>query len=136
MYKRNSKLTRVEISHNLDQEIFYEFKKWGSVSSDFYEDRFTVEEMLQIILEIYKNMNWVISILSAILIGAFYGGIAGNAMLPRNKNNKIIQNRMIRYTIVCIVLLSCNFLFSFWHGVVAIVLGYFIQTITGSQIKE
>lgn len=86
--------------------------------------------------EIYKNMNWVISILSAILIGAFYGGIAGNAMLPRNKNNKIIQNRMIRYTIVCIVLLSCNFLFSFWHGVVATVLGYFIQTITGSQIKE
>ena len=86
--------------------------------------------------EIHKNMDWVISILSAILIGALYGGIAGNAMLPRNKNNKIIQNRMIRYTIVCIVLLSCNFLFSFWHGVVAIVLGYFIQIITGSQIKE
>ena len=64
MYKRNSKLTRVEISHNLDQEIFYEFKKWGSVSSDFYEDRFTVEEMLQIILETIWNYESSTGVLS------------------------------------------------------------------------
>ena len=81
-------------------------------------------------------MNWIIPIISAILIGAFYGGIAGNAMLPSNRHNKKIQNRMIRYTVVCLALLSCNFFLSLWHGVVAIVLGYVVQTITGSQVKE
>lgn len=64
MYKKNSKLTRVEISHNLDQEIFYEFKRFGSISSDFYEDNFTVEEMLQIIFETiwsYESSTGVLS---------------------------------------------------------------------------
>jgi len=81
-------------------------------------------------------MDWAIAILSAIFIGAFYGGIAGNAMLPRNRHNKEIQNRMIRYTFICIALLSCNFFFSLWHGIGAIVLGYIVQTIMGSQVKE
>ena len=64
MYKRNSKLTRVEISHNLEQEIFYEFKKFGSVSPDYYEDNFTVEEMLQIILETIWNYESSTGVLS------------------------------------------------------------------------
>lgn len=64
MYKRNSKLTRVEISHNLDQEIFYEFKKFGSVCSDFYEDRFSLEEMLHIIFETMWNYESSTGVLS------------------------------------------------------------------------
>ena len=64
MYKRNSKLTRVEISHNLDQEIFYEFKKFGSVCPDFYEGRFTLEEMLQIIFETMWNYESSTGVLS------------------------------------------------------------------------
>lgn len=64
MYKRNSKLTRVEISHNLDQEIFYEFKKFGSVCPDFYEDRFTLEEMLHIIFETMWNYESSTGVLS------------------------------------------------------------------------
>lgn len=55
MYKQNSKLTRVEISHNLDHEIFHEFKKFGSACPDFYEDRLTLEEMLEIIFETMWN---------------------------------------------------------------------------------
>lgn len=55
MYKRNSKLTKVEINHNLEREIYYGFKRFGSVSTDYYEDRFTLDEMLQIIFETILN---------------------------------------------------------------------------------
>lgn len=64
MYKRNSKLTSVEIRHNLEQEIFYEFKRFGCISPDFYEDNFTVEEMLQIIFETIWNYESSTGVLS------------------------------------------------------------------------
>lgn len=64
MYKQNSKLTRVEIEHNLEQEIFYDFKRFGSIDSDFYEDNFTLEEMLQIIFETMWNYESSTGVLS------------------------------------------------------------------------
>ena len=81
-------------------------------------------------------MNWIITILSTIIIGAIYGGIAGNAISPSNQKNKIVQNRMTKYSIICLALLSCNFFFSIAHGIFAIVLGYIIQMIIGSGVKE
>lgn len=64
MYKRNSKLTKVEIRHNLEREIFYEFKRHGSVSPDYYEGNFTIEEMLQIIFETMWNYESSTGVLS------------------------------------------------------------------------
>lgn len=52
------------MSHNLDQEIFYEFKKFGSICPDFDEDRFTLEEMLQIIFETMWNYESSTGVLS------------------------------------------------------------------------
>lgn len=64
MYKRNSKLTKVEVNHNLEREIFYEFKRFGSVGSSYYEDRFTLDEMLQIIFETMLNYESSTGVLS------------------------------------------------------------------------
>ena len=64
MYKQHSKLTRVEVEHSLEQEIFYDFKRLGSIDSDFYEDSFTLEEMLQIIFETMWNYESSTGILS------------------------------------------------------------------------
>lgn len=57
MNKSKNKLTEVEKRHNLEREIYYEFRKYGSIDSDYYDDKFTLEELLQIILETMRNSN-------------------------------------------------------------------------------
>ena len=56
MHKRQySKLTKTEKNHRLQREIFHQFRSCGAISPEYYDDRYSLDEMLQILIDTIQD---------------------------------------------------------------------------------
>lgn len=54
-YKYRIKLTPTEKKHNLQREIYHQFRGNGAMNPEYYDDRYSLEEMIQIFLETIRE---------------------------------------------------------------------------------